>query len=136
MPPSVSLREYHFQKNFPEYHAWLTSGKAVEVDKSYPEIVNRAIWYNELDKKHNFNTYSMNTKANVGFVRQHMADGMEDQVSELQKLFFAACMEYRGENKHCFQAREAFIKSWEQSEEDIMIFTQGTSHVARSTVER
>lgn len=129
MPDDVRL--VHLSETHHDTFKYLLSGKA-KVNKNHNILVNRAIWFNELDPKHTFNTRFSNARANCVIVSQHEKnDTIEDGVPQLQCQYFVACREYRDSRFQDeteavdFGEREAFIQSWQDSREDIIMFTRG-----------
>ncbi|KAK5127245.1 hypothetical protein LTR85_008607 [Meristemomyces frigidus] len=105
----------------PEWMDYLLSGHA-RVDKRHHPLLNRAIWYNELDKTHTFNSNIKRCNAADCVINRAVNEG--GAVSHLLTTYHFAVREQRVD-PHCFSVRDHFLKRWLQTPEDIIVPTRG-----------
>ncbi|GAB1731350.1 hypothetical protein NU195Hw_g5224t1 [Hortaea werneckii] len=103
---------------------YLLSGMA-RVDKNHDADVNRVIWYNELDKQHTFNYDHQRCKAASSVIGYSIAQQDEGLLTPLLKKYYLAVHEQRERGPADFTWREAFIREWQGTQEDIYVFTKG-----------
>lgn len=115
----------------PDIYEYVFSGSAT-VNKNLPAHWNRAVWYNDADKKHTFNRLYVRCRAHAALVKEMVNGERADELPHLQILYAMACVEFDGvaeEGKHYgkvpFELREIFLREWQSSGEDIYVLTRG-----------
>ncbi|KAK4539652.1 hypothetical protein LTR36_010478 [Oleoguttula mirabilis] len=107
----------------PDWFDYLLGGTA-RVDKRHDPLLNRAIWYNELDSTHTFNYDNKRCKAADTVINRAVNQGGEQQMRPLLITYHFAVREQRFE-PDCFTVRDYFIKRWLATTGDIIVFSQG-----------
>ena len=120
MPEDATLG--FFAKQYPAAYEWLTSGEIIQVRKDQPLDLSRAIWYNELDKRHTFNTRNRNAGANCGVIAHIVAEEMARDVPSLRLQYLAACVEFQ-EESNVFTRCEEYMQAWQKPAEDLLMVT-------------
>ncbi|KAI6813623.1 hypothetical protein KC332_g11407 [Hortaea werneckii] len=124
VPADARLTSIVEQRDANGLLTYLLSGTA-RVDKNHDADVNRVIWYNELDKQHTFNYDHQRCKAASSVIGYSIAHQSEGLLTPLLKKYYLAVREQRERGPADFTWREAFIREWQGTQEDIYVFTKG-----------
>jgi len=121
VPDNVRLHVvYADHEDWKEY---LLGGEA-HVNKQHDALLNRTIWYNDLDKAHTFNYDNKRCKAASSVLTFTFNEGGEEHATPLLRSYYWAVREQR-EEPECFLVRDFFIRRWRDTKEDILVFTKG-----------
>lgn len=126
VPDEYSLE--HLKVHAPEVYQYLVSGESMAADKRHPQLA-KAIWYNELDRKHTFNTGFKVAGANfsLAIMALHSNKDVENNHDIDPKLlvpYAIACHERRF-TPDAFIDRNNFLDLWLASSDDVHFFSQG-----------
>ena len=100
-------------------------------NKNFTLHVNRAIWYNDVDRKHSFNFRFVRARVHLAIMSKAVREGKFDQIPDLQVGYSHGCLDRQISERDGtkeddrFASREKFLEDWQNTDEDIYVFTRG-----------